>query len=257
MSLYEVGVHEAHMSEMKHFDKAFRNAFVNPPWKTSRIIERQQWNPYSMEGGSTLAIAGENFAVVATDTRMSQMEVNVMNRDAEKIHILNKSIMLATSGFYGDVLQLKRVLQSRLHKYRFDYRCDMTVDLCAELLARNLYYRRFFPYYTGAILAGVDEDGKGAVYSYDPVGCIERLPYTSTGAGEPMLQPFLDNQVGHVTLSEKLERPKLTIERAIGLAKDAFKMTAEREISTGDKINVAIAEAGKPIRQVTVLLRED
>uniref|UniRef100_A0A914R1T9 Uncharacterized protein n=1 Tax=Parascaris equorum TaxID=6256 RepID=A0A914R1T9_PAREQ len=48
---------------------------------------------------------------------------------------------------------------ARLHKYRFDYRGDMTVDLCAELLARNLYYRRFFPYYTGSILAGIDEDG--------------------------------------------------------------------------------------------------
>ncbi|KAE9553454.1 hypothetical protein FO519_003326 [Halicephalobus sp. NKZ332] len=257
MSLYEVSVHEAGMTEMKHFDKAFRNAFVNPPWKTSKIIKREQWNPYTIEGGSTCAVAGENFAVIATDTRMSQFEINVMSRDAEKIHILNKSIVLANSGFYGDVLQLKRVLQSRLHKYRFDYRCDMTVDLCAELLARNLYYRRFFPYYTGAILAGIDEDGKGAVYSYDPVGCIERIAYTCSGAGEPLIQPFLDNQVGHVTLDEKVERPKLTIERAIGLVKDAFKMTAEREISTGDKVNVVICEAGKPIRQVIVNLRED
>uniref|UniRef100_A0A7E4UWF8 Proteasome subunit beta n=1 Tax=Panagrellus redivivus TaxID=6233 RepID=A0A7E4UWF8_PANRE len=257
MSLNHVSVHEASMQEMKHFDKAFRNVYVNPPWKTSKIIERQRWNPYSMEGGSTCAIAGENFAIIATDTRMSQFDINVMTRDGEKIHILNKSIVLATSGFYGDVLQLKRVLESRLHKYRFDYRTDMTVDLCAELLARNLYYRRFFPYYTGAILAGVDEDGKGAVYSYDPVGCVERLPYTCSGAGESLIQPLLDNQVGHVTLSDTAERPKLTIERAIALAKDAFKMTAEREISTGDKINVVIAEAGKPIRQVYVALRED
>ena len=35
----------------------------------------------------------------------------------------------------------------------------MSVDLCAELLSRTLYYRRFFPYYTGAILAGIDENG--------------------------------------------------------------------------------------------------
>lgn len=64
-------------------------------------------------------------------------------------------------------------------------------------------------------------------------------------------------QVGHVTLDEKVERPKLTIDRAIALVKDAFKMTAEREISTGDKVNVVICEAGKPVRQVTVNLRED
>ena len=257
MSLYDVSVHEAGLTEMKHFDKAFRNAYISPPWQTSKITHHQRWNPYTIEGGSTLAIAGESFAIVATDTRMSQHDVNVMNREAEKVHDLNKSIILATAGFYGDVLQLRRVLEARLHKYRFDYRTDMTVDLCAELLSRNLYYRRFFPYYTGAILAGVDEDGKGAVYSYDPIGCIERLAYSSSGAGESMIQPFLDNQVGHFTLGEKADRPVLTIERAIGLAKDAFKMTAEREISTGDNIRVHIAQAGKPIRVETVKLRED
>ena len=37
---------------------------------------------------STCAVAGDNFAVIATDTRMSQFEINVMSRDAEKIHIL-------------------------------------------------------------------------------------------------------------------------------------------------------------------------
>ncbi|PIO58211.1 hypothetical protein TELCIR_20359, partial [Teladorsagia circumcincta] len=83
---------------------------------------------------------------------------------------------------------------SRLHKYRFDYRTDMSVDLMAELLARNLYYRRFFPYYTGAILAGIDENGKGAVFSYDPIGCVERIAYSASGAAEPMMIPFLDCQ---------------------------------------------------------------
>ena len=51
MSLYEVSVHEAALTEMNHFNKAFRNAYVNPPWKTSKIIQHQRWNPYTMEGG--------------------------------------------------------------------------------------------------------------------------------------------------------------------------------------------------------------
>uniref|UniRef100_A0A1I7XGH0 Uncharacterized protein n=1 Tax=Heterorhabditis bacteriophora TaxID=37862 RepID=A0A1I7XGH0_HETBA len=136
--------------------------------------------------------------------------------------IRNDSIILATSGFYGDVLQLKRVLQSRLHKYRFDYRADMTVDLGAELLSRNLYYKRFFPYYTGAILAGIDENGKGAVFSYDPIGCLERINYSASGSAEPMIIPFLDCQIGHVTLSEDADRPALTIGRATSLIKVSY-----------------------------------
>jgi 20S proteasome subunit beta 6 len=245
------------MGHMNKFHKALHEVSAQPFWHTPTLRQQQRWNPYSFEGGSTAAIAGENFIVAASDTRMTQHDICVLSRDIEKIHVLNNNIILNTCGFYGDVLQLKRVLESRLHKYRFDYRTDMTVDLCAELLSRNLYYRRFFPYYTGAILSGIDEDGKGAVFSYDPIGCIERLPYSCSGTGEPLIQPFLDNQVGHLTLSDSADKPKLTIERATSLIKDAFRLIAEREITTGDQISVVIAEAGKPTKQFFVPLRED
>uniref|UniRef100_A0A1I7XH14 DUF4256 family protein n=1 Tax=Heterorhabditis bacteriophora TaxID=37862 RepID=A0A1I7XH14_HETBA len=76
------------LDEMKAFKAAMMDATSNPDWKSSRLIERQRWNPYSFEGGSTCAISGEDFVVVASDTRMSQMEINIITRDAEKIHIL-------------------------------------------------------------------------------------------------------------------------------------------------------------------------
>ncbi|VDK42789.1 unnamed protein product [Anisakis simplex] len=229
---------------MLTFKNAMNKVRTSPPWMRARHKEASQWNPYSFEGGSTAAIAGDNFAIIASDTRMSQFEVNILSRDAEKIHILS-SIHLPSAPFL-------LLTCSRLHKYRFDYRDDMTVDLCSELLSRNLYYRRFFPYYTGAILAG-----KGAVFSYDPIGCIERLQYAASGSAEPMIMPFLDCQVGHVTLADDCEKAKLTIERATSLLKDAFRVSAEREICTGDKIHLIIAEHKKPIKQVYLPLRED
>ncbi|KAI1722997.1 proteasome subunit domain-containing protein [Ditylenchus destructor] len=239
------------------FKENMQKMSANPPWMSSQMTAQRGWNPYSFEGGSTAAISGEDFVVAASDTRMTQFDVNIMSRTAKKVHVLNDKIIINTAGFQGDVLQLNRVLEYRLHKFRFDYRHDMPVDFCAQMLSRTLYYKRFFPYYTGVVLAGLDEFGKGAVFSYDPIGCIERLPYACSGSAEPLLQPFLDNQVGHMTLSETAEKPKLTIERAISLVKDAFRFVAEREITTGDGLYLVVAQANKPIQISNVPLRED
>ncbi|MCP9265157.1 Proteasome subunit beta type-1 [Dirofilaria immitis] len=236
MSLMDnFGMDSCPSGQMKAFKQKLAEVHASPPWMKPVLKEASEWNPYSFEGGqkdylrrykekgdfhsrTTAAIAGDNFAIMASDTRMSQFEVNILTRDAEKIHILNDSIVLSCAGFYGDVLQLKRLLEARLHKYRFDYRGDMTVDLCAELLSRNLYYRR-----------------KGAVFSYDPIGCIEHIAYTASGSAEPMIMPFFDCQIGLVTMSGDVEKPHLTIERATSLIKDAFRVAAEREISTGTR----------------------
>lgn len=37
--------------------------------------------------------------------------------------------------------------------------------------------------------------GKGAVYSYDPVGSFEREGYRAGGTGTALLQPLLDSEV--------------------------------------------------------------
>ena len=66
------------------------------------------------------------------------------------------------------------------------------------MLSNVLYSKRFFPYSVSNVLAGLDEDGEGWVYSYDPVGCVEKLKNSSGGAGVAIIQPLLDNQVSNL-----------------------------------------------------------
>jgi len=49
--------------------------------------------------------------VAGSDTRMSLQEMAILTRNAEKLHVLNDNIIMTGSGFYGDVLQLKRILE--------------------------------------------------------------------------------------------------------------------------------------------------
>lgn len=86
---------------------------------------------------------------------------------------------------------------------------------------------------------------------------MELHPYSASGSAEPLLTPFLDNQINGGTLAPGVKQPPLTIERATSLLKDAFRFASEREISTGDQIFVVVAEAGKSIKTSYVQLRED
>lgn len=79
--------------------------------------------------------------------------------------------------------------------YEHEHQKEMPTLAVAQMLSTMLYYKRFFPYYVSNILGGLDEDGKGCVYSYDPIGHCEVTKYRAGGSAGALLQPLLDNQV--------------------------------------------------------------
>jgi 20S proteasome subunit beta 6 len=79
--------------------------------------------------------------------------------------------------------------------YLHEHNKIMTTPAIAQMLSTIMYYKRFFPYYVSNILGGLDNEGKGCVYSYDPIGHCERSMYRAGGSSGALLQPLLDNQV--------------------------------------------------------------
>lgn len=250
--------HKNPFSDMIKFKECLDECATNNPTVGPVVKQSEQWNPYVSMGGASAAISGPDYVVVASDTRMSQFEVNIMTRECEKIYTLSDKIVLATCGFYGDALQLERLLTMRIKHFKFTYQQEMPVDMFASMLARTLYYRRFFPYYTGSILAGIDDDGKGAVYSYDPIGTIKQVSCECTGAGAQIMQPYFDALIDKCTVDES-KRPKkpMELEQAKKLMRDAFRVVAERESSTGDSIKLVWVKAGEKPQQEIIPLRED
>lgn len=107
----------------------------------------------------------------------------------------NDKATLATNGFAADAEALVSRIRQRLELYRHAHGRSMPLHAIARMISTILYSKRFFPYYVYNILGGLDEQGKGAVYSFDPVGSYEREFCRAAGAAQSLIQPFLDNQV--------------------------------------------------------------
>lgn len=79
--------------------------------------------------------------------------------------------------------------------YYHDNNKTMQTPAVSQMLSTMLYYKRFMPYLVYNVLAGLDGEGKGCIYSYDPIGHCEKSMFRAGGSSGALLQPLLDNQV--------------------------------------------------------------
>merc|ERR1712000_10097 len=198
------------------------------------------FSPYENNGGTALAVAGDDFCVIAADTRMSD-GYSIKTRNYHKVIKLTDKCVLATSGMQADANALHALLRARLTMYEHDTGKQMPTTAVAQMLSNNLYYRRFFPYYTFNVLGGVDEEGQGVAYSYDAVGSFERVKYSSSGTGQSLIQPFLDNQVARKN-QQITPDEKPSSDEVVEFVKDALTSAGERDIYTGDSVDIAVID---------------
>ena len=175
-------------------------------------------------------------------------------------------IVLSVVGFAADGNALKERLDAIVKMYKYQHGKPISVKACAQRLSTILYSKRFFPYYVHAILGGLDEDGKGALYSYDPVGSYEREQCRAAGAAASLIMPFLDNQVnfknmyepgsgeGHNLQAKAIE--PLSEDHVVALVKDAFTSATERHIEVGDGLQMLIIKADGIHETFTPLKRD-
>ncbi|XP_023231335.1 proteasome subunit beta type-1-B-like [Centruroides sculpturatus] len=199
---------------------------------------QHQFYPYDNNSGSIVAIAGEDFVVIASDMRLTT-GYSIFSRNQSKLFKLSNNAVLGTSGCWADVLTFRKYLEARTRMYKFEHNTDIDTPALAQLISNMLYFKRFFPYYISTILAGLDENGKGCVYHYDPIGNFEKAIYKSAGSSSALLQPLLDNQIGRKNIEGGVET-KPSLSDAVTIIKDVFLSAAERDIHTGDGVNLTV-----------------
>mmetsp|Transcript_19233 Transcript_19233/g.40203 ORF Transcript_19233/g.40203 Transcript_19233/m.40203 type:complete len:267 (-) Transcript_19233:56-856(-) len=198
---------------------------------------QHRFSPYEFNGGTALGVAGPDWVVVASDTRLSS-GYSILSRNVSKGKQVTPHCVICTGGCYTDVATLHKLMGIRAEMYEHKHESKMTSTAVAQLLSTTLYGRRFFPFYAFNVVGGLDKDGRGAVFTYDAIGSYERVKYAAQGSGQKLIIPLLDNIVGHKNRTDDV--PELTLEETIELMKDAFVTAGEREITVGDTLELFI-----------------
>lgn len=107
----------------------------------------------------------------------------------------SSKVVVASAGMQADRQALHKTLHSRHVMYQFNHRRPMSTGAVAQLLSNTLYNRRFFPLYTFNLCCGLNEEGQGAIHTYDAVGSHELVGYSCQGSGRELMQPVLDSQL--------------------------------------------------------------
>eukprot|EP00291_Cryptomonas_curvata_P021874 CAMPEP_0172159516 /NCGR_PEP_ID=MMETSP1050-20130122/5015_1 /TAXON_ID=233186 /ORGANISM="Cryptomonas curvata, Strain CCAP979/52" /LENGTH=243 /DNA_ID=CAMNT_0012829115 /DNA_START=1 /DNA_END=728 /DNA_ORIENTATION=+ len=213
-----------------------------PQMYTSQVEQprEQRFSPYENNGGTCLAVAGDDYCIVAADSRLS-VGYSILSRTTSKISPLTQKCVVASSGCNSDQVALHKLLKFKMKMYAHQHGKEMSAPAIGQMLATTLYGRRFFPFYTFNVVGGLDENGEGCVFSYDAIGCFERLKYTASGTGQALVEPFLDNLVGYKN-TDKKPTVSRSCEETLELVKDIFASAGERDIYTGDFVDIYIIQ---------------
>lgn len=203
---------------------------------------------------SIVAVGGEDYAIIACDTRLSS-GFSILSREHNKLFKLSDQTVLGSSGCWCDSQAITSLVIARMQMYYHLHSKVMSTKAVAQMLSILMYNKRFFPYYVSNVLAGLDENGKGIVFSYDPIGHCELAKYRAGGSAGALLQPILDNQIG-LKNQQNVDKTPVTKEKAAEIVIDTFISAAEREIKTGDAVIVnIITKDGIEVKRVP--LRKD
>ncbi len=197
-------------------------------------MERNMEQVEELETGTTtVGLTIDAGVVLAADKRATMGHLKA-SKEAQKVFKLDDTIGLTIAGSVGDAQQLIRFMRSELKKRKLETR-ELTVKGAATLLANVLQGSKMMPFMNQFIMGGRDKNGK-TIFDLDPLGGrMEQSAFTSTGSGSPTAYGVLEDAY----------EEDMNIDDGIGVAVRAVAAASERDVASGDGIDVAkITSAG-------------
>ncbi|MFB6252161.1 MAG: archaeal proteasome endopeptidase complex subunit beta [Halobellus sp.] len=187
---------------------------------------QQMGDKETKTGTTTVGLKTEEGVVLATDMRASLGRM-VSSKDVQKVEEIHPRGALTIAGSVSAAQSLISSIRAEVRLYEARRGEDMSMQALSTLMGNFLRSGAF--YIVQPILGGVDDEGPH-IYSIDPAGSILEEEYTVTGSGSQYALGVLEQEYNE----------ELSLEEAESVAARAIKSAVERDLASGNGINVCV-----------------
>jgi len=184
-------------------------------------------------GTSILGIVCKDGIVMAGDRRVTAGNL-VMSKNEQKVSQINDYLVASWTGMASDAQMLQKVIGAELKLKYLRSKTRPTVKEAANLIGmmsfRNIRQFSTIPSIAGTLIAGFNEDGTFDLYTIEPAGSIIKVEDYDANFSSGM--PFI------LGLLERQYKKDLTIKEGVELAIEAIKSSTQRDIASGNGIDV-------------------
>ncbi|MFX1294335.1 MAG: archaeal proteasome endopeptidase complex subunit beta [Promethearchaeota archaeon] len=190
-------------------------------------------------GTTTIGVKCVDGVLLATDHR-AVAGYYVAHKHTKKIYKLADHIATTIAGVVADAQKLIDYMIAECNLYKLSHLKPIPVKATANLYAYYLFSRRWFPFLTQTIIGGYDETGPH-IYTLDAVGSlIEENTICATGSGTPFALGVLEDAYFK----------NITIKDAIPIAIASVRSAIERDVGSGNGIDVAYIDKEKGYNEI-------
>ena len=193
------------------------------------------------KGTTTVGLVVKDGVALATDTRATAGYF-VAHRKCKKLFPLADYAAITIAGRVADAQNIIDYLRANIRYYFMAWNRPMSIAAIARLAANLMFrWRGYFPYEAQLIIAGIDSQGPH-IFNADLYGTLTEERLLSTGSGSPIAYGIIESEY----------REDMSVEEAAKLAFKAVAMAIQRDIGSGDSIDVAYIKVGDRYRELTL-----
>jgi len=203
-------------------------------------MDQELKNNVLKSGTTIIGIVCKDGIVMASDRRATAGNL-VVSKNTQKTVKINDYLAVSGTGVASDIEMQKKVIAAELRLKELRAKKRPTVREAANLIAMLSYknIRQFssIPSIVGTLVGGLDEDGNASLFTVEPAGSVSKVEDFDANFSSGM--PFV------LGLLERQYKKDISIKEGINLALESLKSSTQRDVGSGNGIDVfAITKEG-------------